>query len=111
MTHPAYVRAKAVELRTERHHTIDEIAVRLAVSRTTVHSWVGHLPIARTSRQSDAQRRGTAANVARCRRGAWRSVNGVLTIRVCDTSLRARLQAWMDIVRGRVGLELHRHGV
>ncbi|MEJ7750748.1 MAG: helix-turn-helix domain-containing protein [Thermoleophilaceae bacterium] len=29
----------------------------------------------------------------------WRSVHGVLTVRACDTMFRARLQAWMDLVR------------
>ena len=30
---------------------------------------------------------------------SWRSVHGVLTVRSCDTYLRAQLQAWMDLVR------------
>jgi hypothetical protein len=29
----------------------------------------------------------------------WRSRHGVLTLRVCDTYLRARLQGWMDEIR------------
>jgi hypothetical protein len=29
----------------------------------------------------------------------WRSRYGVLTVRACDTLLRARLQAWMDCVQ------------
>lgn len=29
----------------------------------------------------------------------FRSVYGVLTVRVGDTALRARLQAWMDIIK------------
>ena len=29
----------------------------------------------------------------------WRSRHGVLTVRVCDTLLRARMQAWMDRMR------------
>jgi hypothetical protein len=29
----------------------------------------------------------------------WRSKHGVLTVRACDTQLRARLQAWMDRVQ------------
>ncbi len=29
----------------------------------------------------------------------WRSSHGVLSVRVCDTLLRARLQAWIDRVR------------
>lgn len=29
----------------------------------------------------------------------WRSRQGVLTVRTCDTRFRARLQAWMDHLR------------
>ncbi len=29
----------------------------------------------------------------------WRSRHGVLTVRVCDTLFRARIQAWMDRIR------------
>jgi hypothetical protein len=29
----------------------------------------------------------------------WRSVHGVLTVRVCDTLLRAKLNGWMDRLR------------
>ena len=29
----------------------------------------------------------------------WRSVHGVLTVRVCDTLLRAKLQGWLDRLR------------
>jgi AcrR family transcriptional regulator len=38
------MREKARQLRLERELTIDEIAERLAVSRTTVYFWVGDLP-------------------------------------------------------------------
>jgi AcrR family transcriptional regulator len=47
MSHPAYLRAKARELRVERSFTIDEIAERLALPRTTIFYWVRDLPIAR----------------------------------------------------------------
>jgi hypothetical protein len=29
----------------------------------------------------------------------WRSRHGVLTVRVCETLFRARMQAWMDRIR------------
>lgn len=29
----------------------------------------------------------------------WRSEHGVLTVRVGDTLFRARLQAWLDLIR------------
>ena len=66
MSHPPHVRAKARELRARRL-TIDEIAERLALPRTTVFHWVRDMPIPTTSRQSDAQRRGTLAMQARAR--------------------------------------------
>ena len=43
------------------------------------------------------QRKSNSGQLARRR---WRSVHGVLSVRVCDTVLRARLQAWMDCMRG-----------
>lgn len=44
MTYPPYLREKARELRAEKELTIDEIADRLAVGRTTVFYWVGDMP-------------------------------------------------------------------
>src|SRR3954452_16395213 len=50
------LREKARALRRERDLTIDEIAARLALSRTTVWSWVADLP-RRSARPSTAQER------------------------------------------------------
>jgi hypothetical protein len=36
------------------------------------------------------------SNSNQLRKRTWRSQHGVLTVRACDTLLRARLQAWMD---------------
>lgn len=44
MTYPPYLREKARELRREKQLTIDEIAERLAVGRTTIFYWVGDMP-------------------------------------------------------------------
>jgi transcriptional regulator with XRE-family HTH domain len=44
VTHPAYIREKARQMRIERGMTIDEIAERLAVSRMTVYYWLRDLP-------------------------------------------------------------------
>src|SRR5215210_2502537 len=54
MTHPPYLRAKAREMRVERRLTIDQIAERLALSRTTIFHWVQDLPIERRGRPPTA---------------------------------------------------------
>lgn len=45
MAHPPFIREKARELRRDKLLTIDELAERLALSRTTVYYWVKDLPI------------------------------------------------------------------
>jgi Helix-turn-helix domain len=45
MAHASYVREKARSLRIERKLTIDQLAERLALSRSTVYYWVRDLPI------------------------------------------------------------------
>ena len=72
MAYPAYVRDKARELRVSKCLTIDEIAERLALPRTTIFYWVRDLPLARPSQNSEwkrtgAQRRGTQAMVEKYR--------------------------------------------
>jgi transcriptional regulator with XRE-family HTH domain len=69
MSHPPYLRAKARELRTERRLTIDEIAERLALSRTTIYHWVRDLPpIQRSGRPATAgQLKGNLAMQAKYR--------------------------------------------
>ena len=68
-TYPDYIRDKARELRTERNLSIDEIAERLALPRTTVFYWVRDLPIDRSARpQTAAQLNGTLAMQAKYRR-------------------------------------------
>jgi hypothetical protein len=213
MARPEYIRSKAQQMRAERLLTIDEIAERLALPRTTVYHWVRNIPIVRKPGRplpSDAQRKGTEAmqtkyrllreaayasgagefgrfaaddptfrdfvclylaegykrdrnvvsiansdpavmvlsarwmrrlagrplgfalqyhadqdvavlrrfwadrlglddprsirvqrksNSGRLAGRTWRSAHGVLTIRACDTDLRARMEAWMDLVR------------
>ena len=50
-------------MRIERRLTIDELAERLALPRTTIYYWVRDLPITGSGLgggwQSDAQRKGT----------------------------------------------------
>ncbi len=50
MAHPAYIREKAKELRIKRKLTIDELAERLALPRTTIYYWVRDLPVPRKAR-------------------------------------------------------------
>jgi hypothetical protein len=70
MTYPPYMREKARQLRLEQDLTIDEIADRLAVSRTTVYFWVGDLPRPQRciSRSTPSQRQGNRAMQAKYKR-------------------------------------------
>jgi hypothetical protein len=57
MAYPAYVREKARKLRVEKHLSIDEIAERLALPKTTIYYWVSDLPLGRP-RANPGQRKG-----------------------------------------------------
>lgn len=65
MAHPAYLREKARQLRRERRFTIDEIAERLALPRSTIYHWVRDMPIPGSGPAggwpASAQRKGTRA--------------------------------------------------
>lgn len=68
MTYPAYVKEKARQLRVDKRMTIDELAERLAISRTTLYYWVRDLPIPRTGGSGwpeSARRKGHAAMLAK----------------------------------------------
>jgi transcriptional regulator with XRE-family HTH domain len=65
MTHASYLKEKARQLRTERKLTLDEIADRLALPRTTIYYWIRDLRIPETERQSAARLRASRANSAR----------------------------------------------
>jgi AcrR family transcriptional regulator len=58
MTYPAYVREKARKLRLEKHLSIDEIAERLALPKTTIYYWVRDVPLGRPRRANPGQRKG-----------------------------------------------------
>jgi transcriptional regulator with XRE-family HTH domain len=64
------MREKARKLRKEQELTIDEIAERLRVSRTTIYLWIYDMPRPRraTSRQTPNQRRGNQAMQAKYKR-------------------------------------------
>lgn len=68
MAYPRYLRDKARALRTERCLTLDEIAERLALPRSTVFYWIRDLPLGRPRRASAGQRKGNAAMSATFRR-------------------------------------------
>jgi transcriptional regulator with XRE-family HTH domain len=69
MAHPKYLRDKALQLRTERRLTIDEIAERLALSRSTIYYWLrDEKPLGTTPRRSAAQLRAARAHAAKWRR-------------------------------------------
>jgi hypothetical protein len=60
--HAPYLREKARQLRVEKQLTIDQIAERLALPRTTIYYWVRDLPIPHmTPPRKLAQRRAAAA--------------------------------------------------
>jgi AcrR family transcriptional regulator len=61
MAYPAYLRERARELRTVKHLTLDEIAERLALPKTTVYYWIRDLPLGRERKWSPGQRKGTRA--------------------------------------------------
>jgi hypothetical protein len=65
MAHAAYIREKARAMRIERQFTIDELAERLALPRTTVYYWVRDLPIPGSGSggawPESAHRKGTLA--------------------------------------------------
>jgi excisionase family DNA binding protein len=64
MAHAAYLRDKALQLRRERKLTIDELAERLALSRSTIYYWVKDIPIPRKPGhgwRTSHQQKGTRA--------------------------------------------------
>jgi hypothetical protein len=74
MAYPAYLRERASELRVTKKLSLDEIAERLALPKTTVHYWIKDLPLGRERRWSKGQRKGNAkmqANFRRRREAAY----------------------------------------
>ena len=74
LTHPAYIREKARQLRIERGLSLIEIAQRLALPKTTVFHWIRDLPNpeirngdtpARARARAKAARRNSAIHKAR----------------------------------------------
>ncbi len=59
MAYPAYLRERARELRVKKRLSLDEIAERLALPKTTVYYWIKDLPLGRERREN-----GHPGNVA-----------------------------------------------
>jgi hypothetical protein len=68
MAHPAYLRAKARQLRINKHLSLDELAEHLALPKTTIYYWIVDLPLGRERRSSPGQRKGNLAMQAKYRR-------------------------------------------
>lgn len=68
MAYPAYLRERARELRVTKHLSLDEIAERLALPKTTVYYWISDLPLGRPKRWSVGQKKGTIAMQDKWRR-------------------------------------------
>jgi transcriptional regulator with XRE-family HTH domain len=58
MAYPAYLRERARELRVKNKLSLNEIAERLALPKTTVYYWIKDLPLGRERRWSVGQRKG-----------------------------------------------------
>jgi hypothetical protein len=68
MAYPAYLRERARELRITKKLTLDELAERLALPKTTVYYWIKDLPLGRPRRASAGQRKGNRAMQEKWRR-------------------------------------------
>ncbi|MCB0856866.1 MAG: hypothetical protein KDB57_01970 [Solirubrobacterales bacterium] len=67
MAYPEYIRQKAIQLRVEKKLTIDEIAERLSIAKTTIYYWVGDIEIPETERQSARRLKASKANSDRAK--------------------------------------------
>ena len=52
MAYPPYLRERARELRLTKHLSLNEIAERLALPKTTVYYWIKDLPLGRSRREN-----------------------------------------------------------
>ena len=71
MVYPAYVKEKARSLRVEKHLSLDEIAARLALPKTTVYYWVRDLPLGRARRWNSKGTRNMQRKYALRRAAAY----------------------------------------
>jgi AcrR family transcriptional regulator len=70
VAYPAYLREKARSLRGEKHLSLDEIADRLALPKTTVYYWIRDLPLGRPRRENGHPGNNAVVRKHRLRRDA-----------------------------------------
>jgi hypothetical protein len=70
MAYPAYLRERARALRTTKHMSLDEIAERLALPKTTVYYWIVDLPLGRPRRENGHKGNGSMRMSYRAKREA-----------------------------------------
>jgi hypothetical protein len=87
MAYPPYIREKALRLRAEQRLTIDEIAERLAISRTTAYHWVGHLPVPRRENPHPGTR-AMQARYRKVREAAYEQGRDEYASLSCDPTFR-----------------------
>ncbi len=68
MAYPDYIKVRARELRVTKALSVDEIAERLALPKTTVYSWIVDLPLGRPRRGTPGQQKGNEAMQAKYRK-------------------------------------------
>jgi AcrR family transcriptional regulator len=68
MAYPPYLRERARELRVTKRLSLDEIAERLALPKTTVYYWIKDLPLGRARKWSAGQRKGNRAMQSKYRK-------------------------------------------
>ena len=66
MAYPPYLREKARQLRVTKQLSLDEVAERLALPKTTVYCWIADLPLGRPRRENPHP--GTRAMQAKYRK-------------------------------------------
>lgn len=68
MTYPSSLGDGVRRLRLEKQLTLDEIASRLVLPRTTIWYWISDLPLARPRRATTGAQLGNAAMQAKYRK-------------------------------------------
>jgi hypothetical protein len=76
MTHPPYLRKKARQLRTKKKLSLDEIAERLALGKTTVWYWIQDLPDPAIKHRDSPGRQRARAAAARSNRARFKALRG-----------------------------------